>query len=443
MSIFFKGVMLMKKTLFVLLALLLAAAVLVACGTTENSEKPSNGPTEDVSVYHAEGFEKSTLVNQISWEGINSIPIKTANMPIKEARQICVDFFRYAKTCTWIPSEDYGIWGDATIHQGEEPKREMFGGQVYGGLPYISWATGSPYRLMDYLDPVTGVVDMSNAGDKPILFGNQCANGAYVGFARVINSAKYGVTAAMVQANGLLRLGDYTYPDNTERWTKSYGTPNVLKENSVDTIMESYALLQAGDAIVYWTTAGHIVMIATDAVVERTADGKINPLKSFVTIIDQSTKFVDYQHKDGDACKVAETVDAKWSFQKLFDGNYLPMTFAEWTGADPIEETEVSYSHSGDTITIEQLFGSTVTTNYYLFDIYAHIYNADGTEVYKVARRYESTNTRSLTFDENAFATEIWGSYEGLDPKDGYTVKVVAQIGTGERPTVWEGKLVE
>jgi hypothetical protein len=119
------------------------------------------------------------------------------------------------------------------------------------------------------------------------------------------------------------------------------------------------------------------------------------------------------------------------------------MTFAEWTGADPIEETEVSYSHSGDTITIEQLFGSTITTNYYLFDIYAHIYNADGIEVYKVARRYESTNTRSLTFDENAFATEIWGSYEGLDPKDGYTVKVVAQIGTGERPTVWEGKLAQ
>ena len=118
------------------------------------------------------------------------------------------------------------------------------------------------------------------------------------------------------------------------------------------------------------------------------------------------------------------------------------MTFAEWTGDDPIEETTVTYSHTGDTITIDQLFGSKITTNYYLFDIYAHIYDSQGAEVCKIARRYESTNTREMTFDETAFATEIWGSYKDLDPKDGYTVKVVAQIGTGERPTVWEGKLV-
>ena len=430
----------MKKTFLVLLAAVLAAVALVACGESQEPEKKP-GPTEDVSSYHAKGFQKSTLINQISWEGINSIPIKTANMPIDEARQICVDFFRYAKTCTWIPSDDYGIWADAVIHEGEEPKRQMFGGDVYGGLPYISWATGSPYRLMDYLDPETGVVDMENAGDKPILFGNQCANGAYVGFARVINSARYGVTAAMVQSRGLLRLGEYTYPDTVESWSKAYGTPHVLQENSINTMMESYALLKAGDAIVYWTTAGHIVMIATDAVVVR-KDGLIDPINSYVTIIDQSTKFVNYQHKDGDSCKVAETVDARWSFQKLYDSKYLPMTFAEWTGDDPIEETEVSFSHTGDTITINQLFGSKVTTNYYLFDIYAHIYNSDGIEVCKIARRYESTNTRELVFDEAAFATEIWGSYKDLDPKDGYTVKVVAQIGTGERPTVWEGKLV-
>ena len=192
----------MKKTLMIVLSFLLIAVIalsLVACNqkeevaTTTEKKKPQ-GPTEDVSIWHAEGFEKSTLKNQLSWEGINSVPIKTANMPIEEARQLCVDFFRYAKTCTWIPNADYGIWADAEIHENEPPKREMDYGVVYGGLPYISWATGSPYRLMDYIDEETGVVNMANAGDKPILFGNQCANGAYVGFARVINSAKYGIT---------------------------------------------------------------------------------------------------------------------------------------------------------------------------------------------------------------------------------------------------------
>ena len=433
----------MKKTFVCLLSCLLAASILVACGkNTEEQPKKPKGPTEDVSIFHAEGFEKSTLKNQISWEGINSVPIKKAGMDITEARQICVDFFRYAKTCTWIPNAHYGIWADAVIHEGEEPKREMDYGITYGGLPYISWATGSPYRLMDYIDEETGVVDMANAGDKPILFGNQCANGAYVGFARVINSANYGVTADMVQARGLLRLGDYTYSDQVQKWSKNYGTPNVLAENDKDVMMESYALLKAGDPIVYWTTAGHIVMIATDAVVVRTPEGKIDPAQSFVTIIDQSTQFVPYQHENGDLCQVAETVDAKWNFQKLYSGKYLPMTFAEWTGEDPIEETEVTYSHTGETITIDQLFSSKITTNYYLFDIYAHIYNTDGIEVCKIAMRYEDANTRELAFVKDAFALEVWGSYENLDPADGYTVKVVAQIGTGERPTVWEGKLV-
>lgn len=437
----------MKKTLLCILSILLVAVMalsLAACGEKEEEiTKKPEGPTEDVSIWHAEGFEKSTLKNQISWEGINSIPIKTAGMDITEARQLCVDFFRYAKTCTWIPDTYYGIWADAVIHENEEPKRDMDAGVVYGGLPYISWATGSPYRLMDYIDQETGVVNMANAGDKPILFGNQCANGAYVGFARVINSADYGITAQMLQYNGFLTLGDYTYPKELQRWSKTYGTPNVLNENSREVMMESYALLKAGDPIVYWTTAGHVVMIATDAVVVRDDNGKIDPINSFVTIIDQSTQFVPYQHENGDFCQVAETVDAKWNFQQLYSGKYLPMTFAEWTGEDPIEETEVTYSHTGDTITIDQLFGSKITTNYYLFDIYAHIYNSAGIEVCKIAMRYEDANTRELAFVKDAFALEVWGSYENLDPEEDYTVKVVAQIGTGERPTVWEGKLVQ
>ena len=438
----------MKKTLIFILSVLMTVAIaltFVACGEEkgkeETAKKKPTGPKENVSIWHAEGFEKSTLKNQISWEGINSVPIKKAGMDITEARQICVDFFRYAKTCTWIPNADYGIWADAVIHENEKPKREMDYGITYGGLPYISWATGSPYRLMDYIDEETGVVNMANAGDKPILFGNQCANGAYVGFARVINSAKYGITAKMLQANGFLNLGDYTYPKDLASWKTTYGTPNVLNENSKDTMMESYALLKAGDPIVYWTTAGHVVMIATDAVVIRDDSGKIDPYKSFVTIIDQSVAFVPYQHEGGDLCQIAENVDAKRNFQQLYAGKYLPMTFAEWTGEDPIEETEVTYSHTGDTITIDQLYGSKITTNYYLFDIYAHIYNSDGIEVCKIARRYESANTRELTFEKGAFAEEVWGSYENLDPADGYTVKVVAQIGTGERPVVWEGKL--
>ena len=434
----------MKKTVVVLLTMLLVAALAVtfaACGEEPAAEKP----VTYVSKYQSKG-NYPELQNMVSWEGINAFPIKTANMDITEARKLCVDFFRYAKTASWIPSENYDIWGDAVIHtDGTPPLRSMEGGVAYGGLPYISWATGSVYRTMDYIDEKTGVVDMKNAGDKPILFGNQCANGAYVGWARVINSAQYGITADMVEKNGFLKLGDYTYDSLLSAWTEGYNTEKVIADNDSNVLLQSYALLKAGDGLIQWTTAGHVVMIASDAHVEYVDEAKtlIDPSKSYVTVIDQAKAFVPYQHKDGDQILVPENVDAKWTFTKLLKSVYLPFTFAEWTGADPIEETKVEYSHSGDTITIAQLFSSKVTTNYYLFDIYAQIFSSNGSEVCKIAVRSEAANTRELAFKEDVFALEVWGSYKDLDPEETYTVKVYAQLGTGERPTLWEGKLAQ
>ena len=436
----------MKKTLITALCLLLAvvmALTLAACGEKEPEVK---GPKEDVSIWHAEGSGYPELKNQVSWEGINAMPMKKAGMDIAEARQVCVDFFRYAKTATWIPSDNYGIWSDATIHaDGSEPDRHMDGGMVYGGLPYISWATGSIYRLMDYIDKETGVVNMATAGDVPLAFGNQCANGAYVGFARVINSADYGVTAGMTLNNGFLKVGDYEYDDYISNWSEGYNTTMVVQENGAEKMYECYAQMKAGDGIVYWTTAGHVVMIATDPVVVRTEDGKIDPVKSTVTVIDQAVKFVPYQHKDGgDQCQIAQNVDAKWTFQQLFNGKYLPFTFKEWTGEDPIEETEVSTTHTGDTITLDQLFQLKVNANYYIMDLYAEFRNANGVEVYKIASRpIKDAGLKTFRFFRAGDNFECWGSEENLLAGQEYTVKIYAQLGTGERPTVWEGKLAQ
>lgn len=440
----------MKKTLTAILCLLLVAVMAISFAACGEKEPEVKGPKEDVSIWHAEKGEYPELKNQVSWEGINAMPMKKANMDITEARQVCVDFLRYAKTATWIPSDNYGIWSDAQIHEGQEPDRHMDGGVVYGGLPYISWATGSIYRLMDYIDKDTGVVNMATAGDVPLAFGNQCANGAYVGFARVINSADYGVTGDMVMSEGFLRLGGYTYPDYLTGYSEGYGTPHIIDENGDQVMYESYAQLKAGDGIVYWTTAGHVVMIATDAVVVRDeASGKIDPVQSYVTIIDQAVKFVPYQHKDGDLCTIAENVDAKWSFQKLLGGEYLPFTFAEWTGADPIEETEYGLQldnkkFEGESITMDQIFKLRATSNYYIMDLYAEFRNANGVEVYKIASRpIKDAGVKEFRFYKSGDNFEAWGSEENIVAGQEYTVKIYMQLGTGERPTLWEGKLAQ
>ena len=64
----------MKKTLISLLALLLVAVTavtLVACSKDEAAKETVPAKKDPVSQYKAEGFEKSTLKNQVSWEGLN------------------------------------------------------------------------------------------------------------------------------------------------------------------------------------------------------------------------------------------------------------------------------------------------------------------------------------------------------------------------------------
>ena len=56
----------MKKTLICLLALLLVSAIAVSFAACGEKQAEVKGPKEDVSIWHADGFEKSTLKNQVS-----------------------------------------------------------------------------------------------------------------------------------------------------------------------------------------------------------------------------------------------------------------------------------------------------------------------------------------------------------------------------------------
>ena len=434
----------MKKILYTLLTLILAAVMalcLIACGGEETPE--ARGPKEDVSVYHSgDGYE--TINDMITWDKINAFPVVHDGMTVEEGRKLVVDFFRYCKTSVWVLDDTY----EYKIREEHTDTITLQGGSKYGGLPYIVGGTGSVYRLMDYMDPETGVVDIQRFGANPRYFGNQCSYGSYVGVCRVINSCKYGLTMYMNPMNGFVPVGDYKIRDDVEKFTEDgYNTPVILRENGEEVMYESYAGLKKGDVIVYYTTAGHVVVIAEDATVVRDGSGKVDPTQSYVQVLDQTATHVSMTNQAGDTFQLEANVDAKWTFQKLFLANYVPYTFKEWTGEDPIESSKTEYSHSGETITLSELYKSKVTANYGVMDLYASVYHSNGKEVYKVAARSNKTSNMELAFSKPTVASvgngvDAWGSEEELDPSQEYTVKVYAQLTTGERPVVWEGKLV-
>ena len=442
----------MKKTFLILLAVLMVVISLVACG--KEAAAPAVNPADpkaDVGAYKNKNGAGTDMPEMISWEGLNQF--KTTDQVAKlyetdpqaaiaEARQLSVDFFRYCKTAQWTPADS---WDFTHGSDGSKPDT-LHAGVVYGGLPYVGKAFSSIYRLMDFIDPETGVVDIYKVGGKnhelQSMFGNQCAQGTYQGWSRFINSAKYGGTPAIVAGNDFIFLGEFACNTGISNWNGTYGTDEVRNENSKDALFEGYALLDVGDGIVYYTSAGHVVMIAEKAYVVRDENGKIDGQKSYVTVIDQTPTWLKKNDSNGTPYNYQANVDAKWTFDFLYEDNYLPFTFKEWTREDPIEAPTIACSHTGETISLNEIYDTKISSNYHLYDIYCSIYNANGVEVAKIATHNDYASNYEITFKPSGITTVIWGDPDSLDPaKYEYTVKIYAQQATGQRPTLWEGKL--
>ena len=395
-------------------------------------------------------MEYPIIKDKLTWEKINAFPVKNKNMSVQQLRQLCVDFFKFSKTALWICDHDVDY-----IRNAAGTQDKMVEGGVYGGLPYIGLGTGNVYRLMDYVDE-NSVVNISSIINRKKFnrvyarnlwrnFGNQCANGAYVGWARVINSCEYDGSPAMLQANGFYRVGPYKYPDDLKVLKKEYNSVAICKENGEQVMFESYAALQIGDGLNNFTTAGHVVMCTIAPVVVKNADGTINGTESYIHITEQAQKWTEQENEFGDKFQMKPSVDAKWTFAKMFDKGYLPFTFAEFMGTHPVEDTVCEFSFKGETITDRQLFDAHITSNYGILDAYAIFTDAEGKEIYKHAVRCLDANCRDLAFvrfaadpaDHNN--VEKWGK---LPVSGDFNLKVEAQLGTGERPTVYEGKVI-
>lgn len=424
----------MKK----LMALLLCLATLIplcACSSGLEAQADPKAETETVQEKETKSKEKTyPKVNDVLTRAkINEFPIASDDMTLDEKRQLCIDFFRFTKKFAWTPSENYTY-----VIESSGREVTLQAGKVYGSLPYVTIASGNVYRILDYYDEETGVIDMKKAGADPILFGNQCSVGAFWGWSRVCNKAKYTWTQGITKANGFLLVGPYHYDDSVKDFAKGTNTVDICSQNGKETMFESYAALNPADGLVYYTTAGHVIM-CSDVQVVRDAAGKIDGEKSYILYIDQTAGWKDDKQTNGDPYLRQGNVDAKMTFQKLFNTSYIPFSLPELMGLDPVEKSETTFSFTeGNTISIDQLKASGVSSNYAISDAYVMILDADGKEVDYKAVRARMASVKQLDFENAIFSTSI-GKYAN----DDYSIRVEVQIATGERVSVYEGKLTK
>ena len=418
----------MKKFLIFVFVVLLAVTCLIACGKKQ---------TTDVSAYKSEG-EFKEVKHMLTQEGIDALPMKHKDMTVAEMRDVVVQFYLYSKQIVWVAGNTLKY----TVSE-SHGNTQLNPGLAYQGFHYESKGTGNIYRILDFMDPQTGVVDVAKLGENDYVSGNQCSSSTFWAWARVMNSSRdYLYTRYMNRTRNFIPIGDYTYDFTIEEWLDTYGTREVVNDNGDQKMFECYALTQPGDGFVYCNGGiGHTIIVTGQTVVVRNEDGTINGEESYIIYSDQNQTTKAETNEEGDQFIAFGKYNNKRTFQKLFDTFYIPFTFKEFIGEDPVEDTDVSCSHTGTTITKEQLFSTKITANYAISDSYAAVYNENGVEVYKVAVHalFPSIYEMTITADNANKDTTVWGTWDNV--KSGYTVKIFTQLGTGERPTLWEGKL--
>ena len=154
-------------------------------------------------------------------------------------------------------------------------------------------------------------------------------------------------------------------------------TKNYIEYNGEDVMMECYAQVRKGDAVVRWFEGyGHTRLCATDAVTVRDENGKIDPNYSYIIMHEQGLAIFDEEAKTN----TTWTVNRKYTFGNLFGEYYLPVTIKEFiTGEFEPTDTKLEGGVSDSRL---GLTTGTITSNYAIDNVHMQITDGSGKTVY-------------------------------------------------------------
>lgn len=424
----------MKRLCFLLA--LAAVLPLISCGKEfepiqTNETKQTQESKMNMTETKQETYDYPEVCDKLSLEKINSFPVASEEMSEEKLRRLCVEFFAYCQSFAWTPAEDYTY----TIRS-KNRDVTLYRGTVYGGLPYVTSGRGNIYRLMEYYDEETGVVDVKKAGADAVQFGNQCSFGSFWAWARVVNSAAFGGTNHLVAKNGFLPIGPYKYDFSIS----TFGSPNtseICEANGEQIMFRSYAELKPADGIVQSMGRGHVIMCASEPVIVTNEDGTINGEESYFTYIHQASSWSDQKQSDGTPFRAQTVPYSKKTFAETYKENYVPFTFAEFTGEDPVERSETKFSHVKETMTVEELKQSTITSNYAVSHAVITVSDGNGNKLLTKTAFCTEINQKEFSLGSCLYPAELTSL-----ANEGHTVTVSCRLANGETPTVYKGTLV-
>ena len=270
-------------------------------------------------------------------------------------------------------------------------------GKIYAGLPYthgggddVSFAQLGELMQNGVLsmDRINADLLSGSGGTTKVnniaRIGNNCADAVFAAWSVVSSSITFANAANMTPKNGCIPVGDYKTVDDT---VNHYGiTRDICMENGEDVMYASYAQLQIADGLsVNTEKSGAHAMLVAQVNVVRDGD-KIDPQESYVLIHDQTGSYFKKGEKYWDDALGSDVyimggVDRKYTFQRLFNAGYLPVTCKEFIDPSPLPVEIVTDSEAEMELNYHSLFDGVIMSNYWIVSVTAQILDSSGSVV--------------------------------------------------------------
>ena len=409
-----------------------------ACGSdgTAVNTAPSTEPTEPTvpakKLPRLRGYPDATdfaVPNPIEYPDYTFDKQPTTD----EMRAMVVKAFKDLLTFEWSTPQDIAYRKTGPISQKHfQHKADT----IYGGTIYSN-ANAGLFQFLEYYDFETGRLYYTG-GDTDAMkeeIGASCADALIWGWTAVCNSITGPYyPATMVQKNGYIPVGFYTYDESIDSFYK-LPIQKIVEQNGDETMLESYVEMQAGDALVS-TPDDHGMMVISRPVVFRDANGDIDTEASYVFIQDQrggqGAGFYEVK-ENGYTVQLSGRAKAKFTFKELLEKAYIPVAPAELLGEKPYEKAEVSAT-GGPFNTVDDISKAKVSANYPLAVVNLIVADKYGSQ--KVLERKcfggagDEGVARSFSLDQFEKLKTFKDSEFNVET---YLVRVEVVVSTGER----------
>lgn len=305
---------------------------------------------------------------------------------------------------------------------------------TYAGTPYSNGSTGI-FQFYEYYDQETGRFWYpGTATELGRNLGNSCADSLIWAYDTVCTTIYGGYyPATMVYKNGYYPVGDYTY-DYTINSFNKLPSAKIIEQNGKDVIMDAYAMVLPGDALVS-TTDNHGMMAIEAAHLVHNKDGTLDTAASYIMIQDQrgghGAGFYE-QIENGKLVQYSGRTSAKYTFDELIQKHYIPVAPAEFLGTKDYEQANVTASKDV-CISLDALKSVTVESNYPLAVINVIIKDSFGNQKVIEKKMFSGVKDGPERAFELSNLTSLDSYVADGHPQIGCTVSIEVVVSTGER----------